>query len=97
MKNTILVIALVVVLGGIGLAIQFPEFIKNLGTTEYITKTETVEVEVTPEWAKDADAVKAAEDVIKKKELEAELMEVNSNIDELNARKDELESQLSLY
>jgi pectin methylesterase-like acyl-CoA thioesterase len=43
------------------------------GSVEYHREEVIKEVEVTPVWAQDQDAVKAAQAVIRKKELEAEL------------------------
>jgi len=43
-----------------------------------VNKTIEIEKEVVPEWAEDVDAVKAAQDVIRRKELEAE----NEKLDE---------------
>lgn len=50
-----------------------------------------------PEWAQDEEAVQAAQDVIKRKEQEAELHDVQSQIDALEAREAELEKELGLY
>lgn len=53
--------------------------------------------EVTPDWASDEDAVKAAQDVIRRKELEAELNTVQSEIEALRARETALEKELGTY
>ena len=60
-------------------------------TTEYISevKTETIVEEVHPEWATDEDAVKAAQDVIRKKELEAEEARL---VGEISAKQEELDA-----
>jgi len=68
-------------------------------STEYISevKTHTIVEEVTPDWAEDEDAVKAAQDVIRKKELEAELAQLESEVEERNARITEIEKELGTY
>jgi molecular chaperone GrpE (heat shock protein) len=69
---------------------------------------EVVEVEVTPDWAKDEDAVKAAQDVIRKKELEAQLESLKTDWNsttanyeaqkkEYLAKKEALEKELGTY
>ncbi len=52
-----------------------------------VTNIETrVEVnEVIPDWASDEEALKAAQDVIRRKELEAELNAVEANFKALTA------------
>jgi len=64
-----------------------------------VWKAETIEkiVEVEPDWASDPDAVKAAQDVIRKKELEAELEDVNTQIETLLERQESLEKELGTY
>ena len=70
----------------------------NIGnTTEVKNIVEEVIVEVHPEWAEDEDAVQAAQDVIRKKELEAELSVVQSDIEALRARETEIEKELGTY
>ena len=54
-------------------------------------------VEVEPDWAKDADAVKAAQDVIRKKELTAESESLGAQIKELQAKKAEVDKELGTY
>ena len=60
-------------------------------------KQNTVEVEVTPEWAEDTDAVEAAKSVIQRKEWEIELEGVESDIEALRVRKEQLEKDLGTY
>ena len=55
------------------------------------------EVEVTPEWAEDAEAVEAAQAVIRRKELEAELELLNSEISTRQERVTEIEKELGTY
>lgn len=63
-------------------------------SVEYIRETEEVIVEVTPEWAEDEDAVKAAQDVIRRKELQAEREQLNTEVKERNERLKEIEKEL---
>lgn len=71
------------------------------GRVETFTKetaTTTVEtVEVLPEWAEDEDAVKAAQDVLKKKELEAELETLESEVQERQERIKAIRDELLAY
>lgn len=64
-----------------------------------VTKPETTEVikEVTPEWASDEDAVQAAQDVIRRKELEAELAGLEEENAAIEARMTEIEKELGTY
>lgn len=57
----------------------------------------TIEVEVTPEWAEDAEAVEAAKSVIQRKEWEIELEGVQAEIEALKVREEQLEKDLGLY
>lgn len=60
--------------------------------------TEVVrEVEVTPDWAQDEDAVKAAQAVIRKKELEAELKELDAQIKDLTDKRKAVTQELTAY
>lgn len=79
-------IVLAVIAGGIAL---------NSKAVEYVQKEVTVEV--TPEWAKDEEAVKAAQAVIRRKELEAELAVLTSEIDARETRVTEIEKELGTY
>lgn len=54
-------------------------------------------VEVQPEWAEDPDAVEAAQAVIRKKELEAELENLNAEVAEREARIEEIEKELNIF
>ena len=82
----------------------------QLGNTTEVTKIEKEEIvkEVTPDWATDEDAIKAAQDVIRKKELEAELSGLESDNEVLKAtyetkkalndmRIEEIEKELGTY
>jgi len=60
-------------------------------------KQNTVEVEVTPNWADDEDAVRAAQEVIQRKEWEIELNAVQSEIEALRVREEQLEKDLGTY
>ena len=67
-----------------------------LANTAEVSKQETI-VEVHPDWATDEDAVRAAQDVIQRKEWEAELNAVQSEIEALEGREAELEKNLGAY
>ena len=75
---------------------------------QYTKEKVEVIVEVTPEWASDEDAVKAAQDVIRKKALETELVELNKSFassteayeaekKSYNEKKTNLEKSLGTY
>lgn len=67
MKYTIIGVMTILVIGGI--------YLESTNQATVVEK-QVEHVEVQPEWAKDEDAVKAAQDVIRKKELEAEEAEI---------------------
>lgn len=71
--------------------------ITNFGSTTEVIQGERVIEEVTPDWASDEEAVKAAQDVIRRKELEVEearlVGEITSKQDEL----DEVRKELGTY
>jgi len=72
----------------------------NIGNTtevKNVVEEVIVEIEVTPEWAEDEDAVQAAQDVLRRKELQAELRAVQSDIEALEARETEIEKELGTY
>lgn len=64
-------------------------------TQVYQAETKEVIIDNTPEWATDPEAVEAAEQVLKRKALEAELTQLESEIEERQARVDEIEKELS--
>lgn len=66
-------------------------------TTEYTREVETIVEEVHPEWATDEEAVKAAQDVIRKKELQAQEAELVSQITGLQSELDEVRKELGVY
>lgn len=72
----------------------------NIGGTqlEYV-KQETMEVVEEPKeaWQTDADAIKAAQDVIRKKELESELKQVDEEIKLKQDRRKEITNELTAY
>lgn len=75
-----LLLALVIALGVVG------------GMT--LVPPKEVTVEVTPTWASDPDAVKAAEGVIKKKALEAERDVLKNEVKERQTRIEAIEKEL---
>jgi len=61
---------------------------------------ETLEVETTvvlEKWQTDEDAIKAAQDVIRKKELEAELTKLDAEIKERQEKRKEVAAELTAY
>lgn len=70
---------------------------KGLAGTVYVAQPQVIEKEVQPEWATDEDALKAAQDVINRKKLEAQLEEVQSKIDSLVEERDSINTELKQY
>ena len=58
---------------------------------------ETEVIEVHPEWATDEDAIKAAQDVIRKKELEAQEAQLVGEITAKQEVLDEVRKELGTY
>ena len=85
-----------VLIGG-GIIIVMGAFAYNSEPTTYQQTTKEVVVEVTPEWAEDVDAVEAAQAVIRKKELQAELEVLQSEVSEREARITEIEKELGVF
>jgi hypothetical protein len=67
--------------------------------TEFIIERHVEEkvVEVLPEWASNEQAVKAAQDVIRKQELEATLKSLESEKAIIDARIAEVRAELKTY
>jgi hypothetical protein len=63
-------------------------------TQVYQAETKEVIINETPAWATDADAVEAAEKVIKRKALEAERTQLESEIVARQERVDAIEQEL---
>lgn len=84
---------------GTGLVVTIMYIVVNLPQDNIVYEREEVEVtkEVTPDWASDEEAVKAAQAVIRKKELQAELATVNEEIKAKQTRKTEIEKELGTY
>lgn len=83
---------LVVGIGAVGAVMNQPTEVMN----ERV-EVNTLEVEVAPDWATDEDAVKAAQDVIQRKEWQAELDELREERASVDARITELEKNLGQY
>jgi len=67
---------------------------------EVYERIESLEVEtpvVLEKWQTDEDAIKAAQAVIRKKELQAELEQLDAEIKERQAKKVEVEKELGTY
>ena len=92
MKPLLVLLGMGVLIGGIIIGNQFVDVENYVKPT--IVKEE---VEVTPDWASDEDAVEAAKAVICKKELEALVADLDSQMAELQAQKDEAEKELGTY
>ena len=104
--NTTHIVAGLGFLGVVGVAA-----LSQFGSTAEVIRdieTEEVIVEVAPEWASDEDAVKAAQDVIRRKELEAELSTLEAEFQAdteayearaaaYRARKVELQKEIGVY
>ena len=92
---------ILITLGGLSIVIVIGFWYQNSqqeigwsrGETEVIEKT----VEVHPDWAQDEDAVKAAQAVIRKKELETELKSLDAQIKELQTRRKSVTDELTTY
>lgn len=72
--------------------------VKDMSTITVVNQEpQVIKEEVHPDWATDEDAVKAAQDVIKRKELEAELEVVQNEINSLVEKRKTLETELEQY
>ena len=91
MKTTIGVIILVIVMG---VAVQMK------GTDTVYVREDTVEVkaeEVKEKWQTDEDAIKAAQAVIRKKELQAEMTALDVEIKTKQDRRKQITEELTAY
>ena len=68
----------------------------NYDTVVFVDKEEVIEIEV-PVWQTDEEAIKAAQDVIQRKEWEKELEELEAEDVLREARRVELEKNLGTY
>lgn len=84
-------------LGIVGILVIVGLFSKTETISIENTKPEVIEKEVTPDWAEDADAVQAAKDVIRRKELEAELTQLEQAQAETQGRIEEVKEELAQY
>lgn len=98
MKSLAIAVVIVIVMM---VALQFKS-----DTVSYVNEgtLEVQTVEVSPEWATDEDAVKAAQDVIKRKQLEAELkakdeqiLKAEEDLKELKNERKALTTELTQY
>lgn len=74
--------------------------ISQFGSTMEVVRETTPKVvveEVHPEWATDEEAVKAAQDVIRKKELEAQEADLVAQISALQDELDGVRKELGTY
>lgn len=95
MKNVLITLGglSIVIVAGFWYQNSQQEIRWSRGETEVIEK----EVEVHPDWATDEDAVKAAQAVIRKKELEAELTSLDAQIKELQTKRKSVTDELTTY
>jgi hypothetical protein len=92
MKAIIIAVMVVIVMMGL---LQF----KGGETITYIQEStmEVVPEEPKEAWMTDEDAIKAAQAVVRKKELETERGELQSQIDEMKKRVVEIDKELGTY
>jgi len=90
MKN-IIILGLIV----IGVMVALIGISEDLFNKDVVS--EVIQVEEVPAWQTDEDAIRAAEEVIQRKEWEDELNTVQSDIEALKAREAELEKELGVY
>jgi hypothetical protein len=84
-----IIIAVIATVGMYAVVINLPSTM----TVESPT-IETMEVVTQPEWTTDEDAVKAAQDVIKKKELQAEQAHLEAVLASTTKRIEAIEQEL---
>lgn len=89
MKSIAITVGVIAVMIGV---LQIMDF----GVVEYVNQEPEI-VEVHPEWATDEEAVKAAQDVLRRKELERELDDVQAQINALSDQRDAIEEELEQY
>ena len=94
MKTKLTILAALIVVGIILLG-QIGSVVK-VGNDERIEFRE-IEKEVTPDWASDEDAIKAAQAVIRKKELQAEEERLVAEIKERQDTLDGVRKELGTY
>jgi len=89
------------IIAGVVLAVVTGIGVNYFGTETitYVRDGVTTEVvkEVTPDWASDEEAVQAAKDVIRKKELQAELETLDAEIKALQERRKAVTGELTTY
>lgn len=93
MKTIIAVLGLVVVMA-LAVAIGYPQ-----ETIKYVkSEAEVIQVEAPKEdWMLDEEAIQAAKDVIRKKELAAELERIDGEVKALQDRRKEVAKELDGY
>lgn len=90
MKNAIILAEIAGVIGGM-IAIA------TWGNPIEVSNEKIETVEVYPDWAQDEDAIKAAQDVIRRKELEKRELELVSEITGLQDEIDGIRKELGSY
>ena len=83
--------------GVVGLMVAITQLSQPVTYVNEVTDVATTTVEVVPDWASDEDAVVAAQAVIRKKELTAELEQLEVEKRALEERITEVEKELGTY
>lgn len=93
MKTIITVIGIVVVMA---IALQYES---NANPIKYVSDETTLEVVEEPKeaWMTDEEAIQAAKDVIKKKELQAELEQLDIEIKEKQEKRKQVATELNAF
>lgn len=94
LKNIKVLAGVVGLVGAMYLLIQFD--FQEVQYERFETK-EVVEEVVKEAWQTDEEAIQAAKDVIRKKELQAELTQLDSEIAEKQAKRKEVANELASY
>ena len=72
-----------------------------VGASQFGTSTEVIniveEVEVEPDWATDEEAKQAAQDVIRRKALEADKSRLEGQIEALENELEQVDKELGVY
>ena len=95
-----LIIAVVVIAVVMGLAVNYRDsMLGSNASLNYVKATSTVEVQEEPKeaWMLDEEAIQAAKDVVRKKELQAELEMLDLEIKAKQEQRKEVTKQLDAY
>jgi phage terminase small subunit len=70
---------------------------REIQVERFETEKEEVIEQIREPWMSDEDAVQAAKDVVRKKELQSELKSIDEDIAKLQAKRKEVATELSSY